>query len=285
MPRTAYVNGRYLPYADASVHIDDRGYTFADGVYEVVLIVDGRFVDEEPHLNRLERSLREMRMTAPMSRRALSLVLRETARRNRVRNGLLYLQMTRGVAPRDHFFPTAPRTQIVIWAKTTAPQSAKVREEGVKVITTPDIRWGRCDIKSTSLLPNVLAKQAAREAGAYEAWLVDRDGFVTEGASSNAWIVTRDGELVTRALDAAILGGVTRLSVLELAQAEGLKVVQRPFRVEDAQGAREAFLTSASSFVLPVTAIDDRTVANGRPGSLTTRLRALYDRRAEMKAD
>jgi len=276
MTRVAYVNGRYVPYRAASVHIDDRGYTFADGVYEVVAIVDGRFVDEAPHLDRLERSLKELRMTLPMSRRSIEFVLREVVRRNRVRNGIVYLQMSRAVAPRDHPFPANPKTQFVAWARGGKPAPAAHAEDGVKAITLPDIRWGRCDIKSTALLPNILAKQKAREAGAYEAWLVDEDGNVTEGSSSNAWIITSKGELVTRSTDEAILSGITRLTVRELAKEEGLRLVERSFSLAEAKGAREAFVTSASSPVVPVTQIDDQVIGNGKPGSTTLKLRERY---------
>lgn len=276
MTRVAYVNGRYVPYRAASVHIDDRGYTFADGVYEVVAIVDGRFVDEAPHLDRLERSLRELRMALPMSRRSIEFVLREVVRRNRVRNGIVYLQMSRAVAPRDHPFPANPKTQFVAWARAGKPVPAAHAEDGVKAITMPDIRWGRCDIKSTALLPNILAKQLAREAGAYEAWLVDEDGNVTEGSSSNAWIITSKGELVTRSTDQAILSGITRLTVRELAKEEGLRLVERAFSLAEAKGAREAFVTSASSPVVPVTQIDDQVIGNGKPGSTTLKLRERY---------
>jgi len=276
MSRVAYVNGRYLPHRAASVHIDDRGYQFADGVYEVVAIVGGRFVDEAPHLDRLERSLKELRMTMPMTRRALESVIREVARRNRVRDGIVYLQMSRAVAPRDHPFPRNPKTQIVAWARNNKPPPASHTEDGVKAITMPDIRWGRCDIKSTALLPNVLAKQLAREAGAYEAWLVDENGNVTEGTSSNAWIITPKGELVTRSTDNAILSGITRLTVRELAKEEGLRLVERSFSLAEAKGAREAFVTSASSPVVPVTQIDDQVIGNGKPGSTTLKLRERY---------
>ncbi len=276
MPRVVYVNGRYVPYGEARVHIDDRAYTFADGVYEVVTVANGRFVDEAPHLDRLDRSLRELRIAAPMSRKALELVLREVVRRNRVRSGLVYLQMSRAVSPRDHAFPRNPHTQVVAWAKTLAPQSAAVAEDGVKVISVLDNRWGRCDIKSTALLPNVLAKQAARDAGAYEAWFVDEKGLVTEGSSTNAWIITTKGELVTCPLDAGILAGVTRRTVVDLARGEGLQIVERGFSVDEAKAAREAFITSASSFVLPVTQIDDRVIGNGKAGSVTRRLRERY---------
>jgi len=278
MTRIAYVNGRYLPHRAARVHIDDRGYQFADGVYEVIAITGGHPVDEDPHLDRLDRSLRELRIALPMSRAALKQVLRETARRNRVVDGTVYVQMTRGVAPRDHPFPQHPRTQVVMTAKPTRVLPARFIEDGIKVVTMPDVRWGRCDIKSIALLPNVLAKQAAREQGAFEGWLVASDGTVTEGSSTNAWIVTAGGELITRAPGEAILNGITRLSLIALAREEGLRVVERSFTVEEARRAREAFITSTTSYVLPVTQIDDGVVANGKPGSIARRLRQLYER-------
>jgi D-alanine transaminase len=278
MSRIAYVNGRYVPHRAASVHIEDRGYQFADGVYEVVAVADGRLVDGGPHLDRLERSLGELRIAAPMSRHALELVMREVVRRNGVDNGIIYIQMTRAVAPRDHAFPARSETQVVMTARRARPQPARIAEEGVKAITLPDIRWQRCDIKSVSLLPNILAKQQAKEAGAYEAWLVDRNGMITEGSSTNAWIVTRDGQLVTRSVENAILAGITRRAVIELARAEGLSLVERPFSVSEAKAAREAFVTSTSSFVTPVTQIDDHVVANGKPGSISLKLRERYMR-------
>jgi D-alanine transaminase len=276
MSRIAYVNGRYVPHSQAQVHIEDRGYQFADGVYEVVAVVGGRFADMTPHLDRLDRSLKELRIAQPMSRKALEQVMEEVVRRNRVDRGIIYLQMTRGVARRDHPFPAKAETQVVMTSRSIPAQPAKYGEEGVRAITTPDIRWQRCDIKSVSLLPNILAKQQAREAGAYEAWLVDAKGMVTEGSSTNAWIVTPDGKLVTRSVDNAILNGITRGTVLALAKAEGLEFVERPFSVAEAMGAREAFITSATSFVLPVTQIDDKVIANGKPGSLSLRLREAY---------
>jgi D-alanine transaminase len=278
MSRIAYVNGRYVPHRAASVHIEDRGYQFADGIYEVIAVANGRLIDGGPHLDRLERSLRELRIKQPMERRALELVMREVIRRNGVDKGIIYIQMTRGVAPRDHAFPARAETQVVMTARRTRPQPAKIAEEGVKVITMPDIRWQRCDIKSVSLLPNILAKQQAKEAGAYEAWLIDRNGMVTEGSSSNAWIVTRDGQLITRSIESAILAGITRGTVIEFARAEGLALVERPFSVSEAKAAREAFVTSTSSYVTPVTQIDDQVIANGRPGSISLKLRDRYMR-------
>jgi D-alanine transaminase len=276
MSRIAYVNGRYVPHRAAAVHVEDRGYQFADGVYEVIAVADGRLIDASPHLERLERSLRELRIAPPMARKPLEQVMREVIRRNGVDNGIIYIQMSRGVAPRDHAFPAKPKTQVVMTSRRSSPQPAKIAEEGVKAITLPDIRWKRCDIKSVSLLPNILAKQQAKEAGAYEAWLVDASGMVTEGSSTNAWIVTRDGQLVTRSIESAILAGITRGAVLALAREEGLAVVERPFSLSEAKAAREAFVTSTSSYVTPVTQIDDQVIANGRPGSLSLKLRERY---------
>jgi D-alanine transaminase len=281
MSRIAYVNGRYVPHGEAAVHIEDRGYQFADGIYEVIAVQAGRLVDEGPHLDRLERSLAELRIAPPMGRRALGFVMREVIRRNRVGDGIVYLQATRGVAPRDHGFPAGVPTSLVVTARRGKPPNPKLFAEGVRVITIPDIRWARCDIKSVALLPNILGKQRARESGAFEAWQVDRDGMVTEGTSTNAWIVTKAGELVTRQTGHAILNGITRLALLDLAREEGVTLAERPFSVAEAQAAREAFLTSTTSLVLPVVRIDDETVGDGKPGPLGRRLLALYAAHAE----
>jgi D-alanine transaminase len=278
MPRYAYVNGRYVPHAQAQVHIEDRGYQFADGVYEVILIHDGRLIDEEPHLDRLGYSLNELRIPWPMARAALRLVLRELIARNGVALGIVYLQVTRGVAARDHKFPSQATPSLVATTKRQKPMSAAMLAAGVAVITRPDIRWRRCDIKSVSLLPNILAKQAAAEAAAFEAWLVDDDGCVTEGSSTNAWIVTRAGRLITRNLSAAILSGITRLSVLEFVQSQGIVFEERRFSVAEAKEAAEAFLTSTTSLVLPITRIDGQAIGDGKPGPLTMKLREGYQR-------
>ncbi len=277
MSRIAYVNGRYLPHAKAAVHVEDRGYQFADGVYEVVAVRGGRLVDEARHLARLERSLGELEIAMPMSRPALSVVMRETMRRNLVDDGIVYLQVTRGVARRDHAFPAAARPAVVMTARRVAAQAPALTEDGLKVITIADIRWARCDIKSVALLPNCLAKEQARRAGAFEAWQVDGQGFVTEGSSTNAWIVDRDGNIITRQIDSSILSGITRTALMELAAGEGLTVLERAFTVAEAKAAREAFLTSTTSFVLPVVQIDDAIVANGKPGSFYAKLRELYE--------
>ena len=277
MTRFAYVNGQYLPHSDAMVHVEDRGYQLADGVYEVVAVHDGRFVDEQPHLDRLDRSLFELRIGWPMTPAALKLVMRELVRRNGLRNGILYLQVTRGVAPRDHAFPkTRVAPGLVMTTKRARTLPATAVRDGVAVITIPDIRWGRCDIKSVALLPNVLGKQAAHEAGAFEAWQVTASGVVTEGTSTNAWIVTREGKVVTHPPGPQILNGVTRLTVLRLAAESQIAVEERPFTFEELRSAREAFLTSTTSHVLPVTRVDGELVGDGKPGRIARRLRELY---------
>lgn len=284
MSRICYVNGRYVPHAQAQVHVEDRGYQFADGVYEVCEIRDGRLVDATRHLDRLERSLRELRIGMPVARSALAIILKETVRRNRVTDGSVYLQVSRGVARRDHPFPATPvRPSLVVTAKSAdTRQMEALAKAGVGVITVPENRWERVDIKTIGLLPNVLAKQAAREAGAREAWFVDRDGFVTEGASSNAWIVLPGGVVVTRAAETGILRGITRTTLLELMQREGYRLEERPFTVEEAYGALEAFITSATSVVTPVTRIDGRPVGNASPGSVATAFRQSFHTAAEL---
>ncbi|MBP2290569.1 D-amino-acid transaminase [Azospirillum rugosum] len=277
MARWAYVNGRYLPHAQATVHVEDRGFQFADGVYEVVTILDGRFADLDGHMERLGRSLAELRMDWPAAPRVVERILRELARRNGLVNGSIYLQITRGVAPRDFKFPANAKPTLVMTAKRVAAFAKPEQlEQGVAVITVPDIRWGRRDIKTVGLLAPVLAKQQAAESGAYEAWLVDSDGTVTEGSSSNAWIVTGAGTLVTRPPSHAILNGITRLSLLRLAAERGIPVEERPFTVEEALSAREAFVSSAGTFALPVTRIDGRPVGDGKPGAVTMALRQAY---------
>jgi len=283
MSRIAYVNGRYLPQHAATVHIEDRGYQFSDGVYEVCEVRGGRVIDQRRHLARLKRSLDELDIAMPMSETALAIIMRECMRRNRVHNGIIYLQITRGVARRDHGFPPpGTHPSVVVTARSIDfAGNERTAAEGLAIITVPDNRWQRVDIKSISLLPNVLAKQAARERGAKEAWFVDRDGQVTEGASSNAWIVTKGGKVVTRPADNGILRGITRSVLIGVIKAQGLEFEERPFTVAEAQAAREAFLTSASQIVMPVVRIDDRPVGNGAPGSVATALRAEFHRHAE----
>jgi D-alanine transaminase len=284
MSRIAYVNGRYRPWRDASVHIEDRGYQFSDGVYEVCEVKGGRMVDERRHMARLDRSLSELRIAMPMSAKALGAVMRETIARNRVRDGIVYLQITRGVARRDHAFPPpgiAP--SVVVTARNLDPSIGEAyAAKGIAVVTVPENRWARVDIKAIALLPNVLAKQAAREQGAREAWFVDREGRVTEGSSSNAWIVTADGKVVTRAADTAILRGITRDVLLEAIKAQGLGFEERPFTVAEALTAQEAFLTSASQIVMPVVRIDSRPVGEGKPGPVAMALRQAFRRHAEL---
>jgi len=278
MARYAYVNGRYVDHRVASVHIEDRGYQLADGVYEVVGIRDGKLIDEGPHIDRLDRSLRELRIAWPMSRQALSFVIRELMRQNRLRDGLVYMQVTRGVARRDHAFPTASvKPALVLTTKNTKHLGVDPGP-GVAVKSQPDIRWERCDIKTVALLPNVLAKQAARESGAYEAWLIDDKGCITEGASTNAWIVTPDNELVTRQTDNGILAGITRGTLKKIAGDLQLKFVERPFTLAEAKKATEAFITSATSFVTPVVKIDGDPVGDGKVGPTARRLREEYVR-------
>jgi D-alanine transaminase len=284
--RVAYVNGRYLPHAEASVHVEDRGLQFADAIYEVWSVVGGRIFDEEEHLDRLERSLRELDMAMPIGRGSLKFVLREIARRNRVANGLIYLQITRGTARRDHPIPAQPfKPTLILTSRSLDTHAiAQRRRDGIRVVTMADQRWARCDIKSTGLLANILAKTDARRAGAYEAWLIDRDGFVTEGSSTTAWIVDGQGRLVTRDLSNAILPGVTRRVALEAAEDAQIPVIARRFTPEEAAGAREAFLSAASAGIFPIVAIDGKPVGDGKPGPVTRRLQELYLAAAAKKA-
>ena len=286
MSRFAYVNGRFLRHGEAVVHIEDRGYQLADGVYEVWAVFDGKLVDAEGHFARLWRSLDELRITRPMGQAALTCVLREAVRRNMVRNGLVYLQITRGVARRDHAFPDpAVAPSMVVTAKSTDRDLAERKAaQGAAVISVPENRWGRCDIKSVGLLPNALAKQAARERGAVEAWFVDDLGLVTEGASSNAWIIDAEGNLRTRDTNANILRGVTRSTLFEVIREAGLPINEKPFTIAEAQMAREAFITGAGTLVLPIVSVDGVKIGDGAPGPVATRLRRLYIQRAREKA-
>jgi D-alanine transaminase len=283
LSRIAYVNGRYLPRHEAMVDIEDRGYQFSDGVYEVCEVRGARLIDERRHVARLERSLDELHMAMPMSNMALAIVMRECIRRNRVRNGLIYLQVTRGVARRDHAFPpSGTRPSVVVTARNLDfAANERTAAAGIAVVTVPDNRWDRVDIKSISLLPNVLAKQTAREQGAKEAWFVNRNGHVTEGSSSNAWIVTKGGKVVTPPADNGILRGITRAVLITVIRTQGLELEERTFSVEEVYGAREAFLTSASQVVMPVVRVNDRPIGNGAPGSIASALRAEFHRHAE----
>jgi D-alanine transaminase len=283
MSRLAYVNGRYVRLAEAAVSIQDRAFQFGDGVYEVCQVRGGALIDETRHLARLEASLAALRIAAPVGPAALRRILREVVARNRVADGLAYIQISRGVARRDHGFPVgAVAPSLVVSAKSIDPRLGEANaSRGVSVVSLPDERWSQPHIKTLQLLPNVLAKQAAREAGAYEAWLVDSGGFVTEGASTNAWIVAEDGALVTRPADRAILRGVTRSTLLDAAAREGFSVQERPFSLEEAYRAREAFFSSATTIAMPVVAIDGRRIGDGRPGPLTLALRRKFHDVAE----
>jgi len=283
MSRIAYVNGRYRPWRDAMVHVEDRGYQFADGVYEVCEVRGGRLVDERRHMARLQHSLAELSMALPMPPAALSVVVHETVRRNRVDHGIVYLQITRGVARREHAFPPpgTPASIVVTARRLDRDKAEHSAAEGIAVVTTPETRWARVDIKSVSLLPNVLAKQAARAQGAREAWFVDVDGYVTEGASSNAWIVTADGVVVTRPADHAILRGISRTVTLDVIAAHGLRFEERPFSVKEARSAREAFVTAASQIVMPVVRLDGQPIGKGVPGPVALALRREFHDHAE----
>jgi len=284
MSRVAYVNGRYLPHAEARVHVEDRGYQFADGVYEVCEVREGHLVDERRHIERLARSLKELRIDAPMTPAALGVVMRETMRRNRVRDGLVYLQVTRGVARRDHGFPPpGTKPSVVVTARSTDRRKAdRLAETGIMVVTVAENRWPRVDIKSVALLPNVLARQEALDRGAKEAWFVDADGLVTEGASANAWIVTQDGAIVTRSANSGILKGITRTVTLEVTKSPAKRVEERAFSVAEAIAAREAFQTSATLTVMPVVEIDGKKIGDGRPGPVARALRARFHETAEI---
>jgi len=283
MSRIAYVNGRYLPFADAKVHVEDRGYQFGDGVYEVCEVRAGRLIDERRHLERLKRSLGELRIRMPMSTRALGIVMRDVVARNRIGYGIVYLQITRGVARRDHAFPP-PQTRPTVVVTARALNKARneaLAEQGIAVVTVPDNRWGRVDIKTIGLLPNVLARQTALERGSRDAWFIDARGIVMEASSANVWIVTSTGTLITRHADNAILRGITRTVLIDAIKAEGLTVEERAFTLEEAYGAREAFITSASQIVLPVVRVDDRIIGDGKPGRVALALRRAYHRYAE----
>jgi D-alanine transaminase len=278
MSRVAFVNGAYVPLTAARVSIMDRGFVFADSIYEVWAVRGGRMFDAVEHLARLKRSLEELQIAAPMSETALVLVMHEVMRRNRVRDGIVYLQISRGAANRDHWFPSpAVKPTLIITAKNLDQRAIANRAEtGVKVISVPETRWARRDIKSVNLLPNVLGRQAAKQAGAFEAWFVDDDGFVTEGTSSTAFIVDANGRIVTRPLSNDLLHGVTRAVLLRIARDRQMALIEKPFSLEEAKAAREAFISSASNPAVAVVAIDDTVIGDGRPGPVAKALRAAY---------
>jgi D-alanine transaminase len=284
MPRFAYVDGRYLPFRDAKVHVEDRGYQFADSVYEVCEVRDGRLIDQRRHMARLARSLAELRIPMPMSPRALGVVLRELVAKNRIGYGVVYLQISRGSARRDLAFPS-PQTAPTVVATARPLNMARndaLAQKGIAVVSVPDNRWGRVDIKTVGLLPNVLARQAAIDRGVRDAWFVDNDGKVTEAASANAWIVTPGGALVTRQADHAILRGITRTVALDAIKAQGLTVEERGFTLAEAYAAREAFETSATQIAMPVVSIDGHVIGDGKPGPVAKALRREFHRFAEV---
>lgn len=274
MALIAYVNGQYLPLHDARIGVEDRGYQFADGVYEVCLVLNRTLLDIEPHLDRLGRSLAELRIAPPMSRAALKSVMKRLVAVNRLDHATLYLQVTRGEARRDHPFPTpSPKPALVMTMNRFDPQALMLRQDkGVAVITMPDLRWKRCDIKSVSLLGNVLAKQAAREQGAFEAFLLDDQGLVTEGSSTTAFMIDSDGRLISRALGTDILPGITRAVIGEIVAEEGLRLIERPYSKHEALAAKEVFLASTTAGAMPVISIDRSPVGDGRPGPISRKL-------------
>jgi D-alanine transaminase len=284
MSRTVYVNGDFLPEEAATISIFDRGFLFADGVYEVTPVLQGRLVENQGHMRRLRRSLDELRMPAPAPVEEIAALMKELVRRNDLYEGVVYLQITRGPAERDFAFPPEPRPSLVMFTQEKPLEETEAARRGIRVISVPDWRWARRDIKTTQLLAPSLMKQRAREAGADDAWMV-QDGQVTEGTSNNAHIVTRGGAIVTRALSNAILHGVTRASVLALAEEQGMTVEERAFTIAEAQAAAEAFVTAASVFVTPVVEIDGAVIGDGRPGPVARRLREIYIQHALAAAE
>ena len=282
MSRIAYVNGQYLSHSHAGVHVEDRGYQFSDGIYEVCEVRDGKIIDMGGHLDRLERSANELEISLPNRRKTIEIIIEEMRQKNRVQNGIVYIQVTRGVSPRNHLFPsTSTPASMVMTAKSTSREASdKKAATGVGVITVPDNRWDRVDIKTVALLPNVLAKQKAHEAGAFEAWFFDADGNITEGSSTNAWIVTKDNVLVTRDASRGILKGITRGTTIAVAESLQLKIEERRFTVEEAKQAKEAFITAATTICVPVTKIDGQPVGDGKVGDISRSLRAHFHEHA-----
>jgi len=276
MSRISYVNGHYVSHLSAFVHIEDRGYQFSDGVYEVIAIHKGKLIDMDDHMMRLTRSLEELEIAWPVCLRAIDMIIREVVRRNRIRDGMVYMQITRGVAPRAHEFPDHHNSAFVVTAKRFPPFDFDAANKGISIITTPEIRWQRRDIKSVSLLGNCLAKEKARQAGCYEAWFVEDNGMITEGTTSNSWIVNAKGELITRDVSNNILAGITRLSIMKVAKENNIMFSERAFSLEEAKSAKEAFISSTTSFVKPVLKIDNKTIGDGRVGPLSAKLLSYY---------
>ena len=273
--RIAYVNGDFVPLEEAKISVLDRGFLFADGVYEVTSVLDGRLVDAQVHLGRLERSLDEIGLNSPVPLEKIVDIEKELVERNSLREGMVYFQITRGAAEREFGFPKDATPSLVMFTQEKNIIDSPVARNGIEVITVPDIRWERRDIKSIALLAQVLAKQAAVDAGAYDAWMHE-DGVVTEGSSNSAFIVAPNGHIISRAPTHAVLDGLTRRAILALAQETQLVIEEREFTVAEALQAKEAFITSASNFVCPVVKIDDTVIGNGKPGPIATRLRELY---------
>ncbi|MFT5113171.1 MAG: D-alanine transaminase [Parasphingorhabdus sp.] len=279
MGRIVYVNGEYVDESEARVSVFDRGFLFADGVYEVSTVLRGQLIENSSHLARLERSLEALGMPAPMDSPAIEAVQNEVIRRNNLDEGVIYLQVTRGVADRDFKFPKDTRATLVMFTQQKSLLHDPVAARGISVISVPDIRWRRRDIKTVALLAASMAKQAAVAAGADDAWLVE-DGMVTEGSSNNAYIVTQDNRIITRQLSQDILHGITRRSVIDLAEQENLQVEERLFSLDEVKQASEAFITSASTFVYPVISLDGQAIGSGQPGPVAQKLRRLYIDRA-----
>lgn len=281
MSRIAYIDGQYQPLNQPGIMVEDRGYQFSDGVYEVCAIRAGRLVDETAHLDRLDYSLNELAIAAPMPRAALKLVMREVVRRNRILEGILYLQVSRGVAAREHGFAEGLKPVLVMTVRPlSAAKRQMIRTQGIHVLSVPDQRWARRDIKSISLLPNVLARQTARQADMQEAWQIDADGLVTEGAATNAWIVDADGVLRTRPATHDILNGIVRQVLVDLAAQQNLPVSEKPFSLDEAKAAKECFSTASTMSVFPVVSIDGCTIGDGKPGPIASALADAYDKAA-----
>ena len=278
MSRIAYIDGRYQPLNQPAIMVEDRGYQFSDGVYEVCAIRNHRVLDEERHLDRLENSLNELSMPMPVTRAALKVIIREVVRRNRVREGLVYVQVSRGVAPREHTYASNLQPVLVVTARAMAPDRRNhIRQNGIEVMSVPDQRWARCDIKSISLLPNVMARQTAKLAGKQEAWQIGADGYVTEGGATNAWIVDTNGQLRTRPASNAILNGIVRQVLFDVASELQLTIDETPFTLDEAKAAKECFSTASTMAVFPVVSIDGVKIGDGKPGPVATALGAAYD--------
>ncbi|MEO1274997.1 MAG: D-amino-acid transaminase [Pseudomonadota bacterium] len=283
MTRTVYVNGDYVPEDEAKISIFDRGFLMSDGVYEVTSVLERKLCDYEGHRTRLHRSLSELKIAAPVSDEDLLAIHRELVERNDLDEGLIYLQVTRGAADRDFVWPKDAAPSLVLFTQDRSLEDAEGPKKGIRVVSQPDLRWGRRDIKTVQLLYPSFAKMAAKSAGADDAWMVE-DGFVTEGTSNNAYIVTAEGTIVTRHLSNDILHGITRAAVLRLAEEAQMKIEERPFTIAEAQTAAEAFITAASTFVCPVVEIDGAKLGDGTPGPIAKRLREIYVAEAKRTA-